>query len=81
MTSFSMMLQICGLSIDTAAVYLKTHRRAVIRWTRGAAEPSDDVLLRLGALQARQQDVADAIITSWEEAGLTSSWVIDIARS
>lgn len=81
MTSFNMMLQICGLSIDTAAAFLNTHRRAVIRWTRGAVQPSDEVLIQLGALQARQQDVADTIISSWEDAGRPGELTIAIARS
>ena len=81
MTSFSMMLQMCGLSIEAAAAYLNTHRRVVLRWVRDGGEPSDEALVLIGALQARQQDVADTIIMSWEDAGRPSELTIAIARS
>ena len=81
MKSFNVLLQICGLTPDTAAAFLNLSRRIVIRWCWGIGEPSDDAMNLIGALHARQQDVADAIITSWDEAGRPAELTIAIARN
>ena len=80
MTTFGVLLQICALTPHDAAHLLKIPPRVVLRWIRGAGQPSADAVAALGALQARQQDVADAILTSWDEAGRPASMAIAVAR-
>lgn len=80
MNTFSVLLQICGATPHDAAHYLRLPPRVILRWTRGVGEPSAEAMSALGALQARQQDVADAIITSWDEAGRPASLSIAVAR-
>lgn len=80
MNTFSVLIQICGLTPHDAAYLLKTPPRVVLRWARGVGDPSADAIAALGALQARQQDVADAIITSWDAAGRPDALSIAIAR-
>lgn len=80
MNTFGVLLQICGLTPHDAAHLMKIPPRVVMRWVRGLAEPSAEAMSALGALQARQQDVADAILTSWDEAGRPPGLSIAIAR-
>lgn len=80
MNMFGVLIQICGMSPHQAAHFLNVPPRVVARWTRGVGQPTTEVLTKLGGLQARQQDVADAIITSWDEAGRPPSLAIAVAR-
>ena len=80
MNTFGVLLRICALTAHDAAHLLDIPPRVVLRWARGVAEPSAEAMTALGALQARQQDVADAILTSWDEAGRPASMAIAIAR-
>lgn len=80
MNTFGVLLQICGLKPHDAAHLLKVPPRVIIRWERGVGAPSAEAFAALGALQARQQDVADAIITSWDKAGRPGAMSIAIAR-
>ena len=80
MNTFGVLTQICGLSTHDAAQYLKVPPRVALRWSRGVGEATPDALAALGSLQARQQDVADAIISSWDEAGRPPSISLSVAR-
>lgn len=80
MNTFGVMIQICGLSPHQAAHFLEVPPRVVARWTRGVGRPTVSALAALGDLQARQQNVADAIISSWDEAGRPASLSIAVAR-
>ena len=80
MNTFGVLLQICGITTHQAAHFLGVPPRVVIRWVRGVGQPTVEALTRLGGLQARQQDVADAILTSWDEAGRPASLSITVAR-
>ena len=80
MNTFGVLLQICGVSAHQAAQFLGVPPRVVLRWVRGVGQPTTEALTALGGLQARQQDVADAIITSWDEAGRPPSLSITVAR-
>lgn len=77
---FGVLIQICGMSPHQAAHFLNVPPRVVIRWTRDVGQPSVEALTALGGLQARQQKVADAIITSWDEAGRPPTLTITVAR-
>ncbi len=81
MNTFSVLLQICGLTPHDAALLFGMAPRFVIRWDRGVGEPTDEAIALLGELQKRQQDVADAILTSWDEAGRPPSLSIAVARN
>ncbi len=80
MNTFSVLMRICGLTPHDAAQLLNIPPRVVLRWERGVGDPPTDAIAALGALQARQQDVADAIIASWDEAGRPDALSIAIAR-
>ncbi len=80
MNTFGVMIQMCGLSPHQAAHFLKVPPRVVARWTRGVGRPTAEALATLGDLQARQQNVADAIITSWDRAGRPATLAITVAR-
>ena len=80
MNTFGVTLQICGLSPHQASHFLDVPPRVVARWMRGVGRPTVEALAALGDLQARQQNVADAIITSWDEAGRPASLAITVAR-
>ncbi len=80
MNMFAVLIQLCGISPHQAAHFLGVPPRVVIRWTRGVSQPTAEALTALGGLQARQQDVADAIITSWDEAGRPPTLSIAVAR-
>ncbi len=79
-TNFGVLLQICGMTPHDAALFLSTPPRVIIRWTRGVGQPATEAVAALGALLARQQEVADAIINSWDEAGRPASLSIAVAR-
>lgn len=80
MNMFGVLIQLCGISPHQAAHFLDVPPRVVARWTRGVGQPTTEALIALGGLQARQQNVADAIITSWDEAGRPPSLSIAVAR-
>lgn len=80
MNTFGVLVQICGMTPHQAAQFLDIPPRIVIRWTRGVGKPTLEALTALGNLQARQQNVADAIITSWDDAGRPPSLAISVAR-
>lgn len=81
MNTFSELLRICGPTARDAALLFQMQPRAVVRWKRGVCEPSDEAIALLGELQTRQQDVADAILTSWVDAGRTPSLSIAVAQN
>lgn len=81
MNTFSVLLQICGLTPHDASLLFRVPPRVVIRWERGVGEPSDEAIAALGDLQTRQQDVADAILTSWDDAGRPPSLSIAVAQN
>lgn len=80
MNTFGVLIQICGLTPHQAAHFLGVPPRVVARWTRGVGRPTQEALAALGDLQARQQNVADAIITSWDKAGRPATLAITVAR-
>ena len=80
MNTFSVLMRICGLTPHDVGHMLKIPPRIVLRWEKGVGDPSPDAIAALGALQARQQNVADAIINSWDEAGRPDALSIAVAR-
>ena len=80
MNTFAVLLQICGITPHQAAQFLNVPPRVIVRWARSVGQPTSEAMTKLAGLQARQQDVADVIITSWDKAGRPPSLSITVAR-
>ncbi|MGB0505410.1 MAG: hypothetical protein ACPGGK_04365 [Pikeienuella sp.] len=79
MTNFGVLLGICGLNPDSAAVFLDTPRRRVIRWIRGGVIPPETAISALSELHQQQQKIADAIMESWDNSGRPAELSITVA--
>lgn len=69
MNTFKILLRVCGLSPHDLAFHLKVPAQMVKSWQEGESEPPAVAVTALGAIQARQQEMADEIIATWENAG------------
>ncbi len=69
MNTFKILLRVCGMSPHDLAFHLKIPPQMVKGWQQGESEPPTAAYTALGAIQARQQEMADEIIATWEEAG------------
>lgn len=69
MNTFKMLLRVCGLSPHDLAFHLKVQPQMVKDWQEGQFDPPAVAITALGAIQARQQELADEVIATWEEAG------------
>jgi len=69
MNTFRILLRICGLSPHDLAFHLKVPPKLVKSWQQGETEPPSAAIIALGKIQARQQEMADEIIETWEQAG------------
>lgn len=69
MNTFKILLRVCGMSPHDLAFHLKLPVRLVKDWQEGASDPPAAAVTALGKIQARQQEMADDIIASWEAAG------------
>lgn len=66
---FGALLRLCGLSGGAAAYFLGAPRKDVIAWAQEAAAPPQEHFNRLYALYEAQENEAERIIASWEDAG------------